>query len=97
MKAIKYRNESDSGQNESLGAKMGRSVGHALESDPRRQLTQIAEAQGAPVIRKVADLAVDFWPEDESADDVSSYIYRQQHQDRATTPEANDGINSRPH
>lgn len=51
-------------------------------AEARRRLAQMAKAQGVPVIKNVGDLAVDFWPEDESADDVNGYIYRQRRDDR---------------
>lgn len=66
MKTIKTKSESHSGQG----------------TDARQRLAQLAVAQGVPVVRDVADLAVDFWPEDESADDINSYIYRQRYDDR---------------
>jgi len=53
-----------------------------IKNDAYQRLAQLAEAQNVPVVRNVADLAVDFWPEDESADDVNSYVYRQRYDDR---------------
>ncbi len=82
METIKHKSESDSGQGDSRWPKTGRGVSHAPMSDARRRLARLAEAQHVPVVRNVADLAVDFWPEDESADDVNTYIYRQRHDDR---------------
>ena len=78
MKTIKY--ESD--QSESQKLKTGRGMSHDPSSDARQRLAHLAAAQDVPVVRSVADLAVDFWPEDESADDVNSYIYRQRNDDR---------------
>ncbi len=42
----------------------------------------IAHAQAAPVMTDVRTLAVDFWPEDESADDVNQFIADQRRADR---------------
>ena len=33
-------------------------------------------------ITDLAQLAADFWPEDESADDINDYIMQQRHEDR---------------
>lgn len=33
-------------------------------------------------ISDLAQLAADFWPEDESADDINAYIAQQRHEDR---------------
>ncbi len=82
MKTTKHKSESDTGQGASQGSKTGLGVSHTPVSEARRRLAQLAEAQGVPVVKNVADLAVGFWPEDESADDVNSYIYRQRHDDR---------------
>lgn len=53
-----------------------------IKTNAHQRLAQLAEAQDVPVVRNVADLAVDFWPEEESADDINSYIYRQRYDDR---------------
>ncbi len=45
-----------------------------LEQHVQAQLTQ-------PVV-DIADLAADFWPEEESADDFIAYIYQQRREDR---------------
>jgi len=42
-----------------------------------RTIDEIAQSQAVPVISDVHALAVDFWPEDESADDLSQVIARQ--------------------
>ncbi len=39
-----------------------------------RSLDEIAQAQIPPVITNIHDLAVDFWPEDETADDVNQFV-----------------------
>jgi hypothetical protein len=44
-------------------------------------LEERAETQGARPIEQIASLAADFWPEDESADDVIDYIYEQRRED----------------
>jgi len=47
-----------------------------------RSIDEIAQTQGAPVITDVRALAVDFWPEDESADDFNQFIAEQRRADR---------------
>ena len=42
-----------------------------------RSIDEIARTQGAPVITDIHALAVDFWPEDESADDFNQFIAEQ--------------------
>jgi len=46
-----------------------------------RTIDEIAQSQAAPVISDVRALAVDFWPEDESADDLSQFVARQRRAD----------------
>jgi hypothetical protein len=48
-----------------------------------RSIDEIAPAQDAPVITDIRALAVDFWPEDESADDINQFIEEQRRADRA--------------
>jgi hypothetical protein len=38
--------------------------------------------QRTPVIKKIMELRAEFWPEDETADDVITYIYSQRESDR---------------
>ncbi|SRR6266487_7102717 len=47
-----------------------------------RSIDEIAQTQAAPVITDIRALAVDFWPEDESADDFNQFIAEQRHADR---------------
>jgi hypothetical protein len=47
-----------------------------------RSIDEIAQTQGAPVITDVRALAVDFWPEDESADDFNQFIAEQHRADQ---------------
>ncbi len=47
-----------------------------------RSIDEIVQAQAAPVITDVSALAVDFWPEDESADDLNQFIAEQRRTDR---------------
>jgi hypothetical protein len=35
-----------------------------------------------PPVSDLAQLAADFWPEDESADDINDYVAQQRHEDR---------------
>ncbi len=46
-----------------------------------RTIDEIAQSQAVPVITDVRTLAVDFWPEDESADDLNQFIARQRRTD----------------
>jgi hypothetical protein len=46
-----------------------------------RTIDEIAQNQAVPVVSDVRTLAVDFWPEDESADDLSQFIARQRRKD----------------
>ena len=82
MKTINYKSKHDSGLSEPQGSKTGLGISHPPTSDARQQLMRLAKAQDVPVVRTVTDLAVDFWPEDESADDINSYIYGQRYDDR---------------
>jgi len=45
-------------------------------------LEQHVRTQNAPVITDISELKADFWPEDESADDLIAYIYQQRNEDR---------------
>jgi len=47
-----------------------------------RSIDEIVQAQAAPVITDIHSLAVDFWPEDESADDLNQFIDEQRRADR---------------
>ena len=46
------------------------------DGSPRRPTARVAP------VGNVAELAVDFWPAEESADEVVDYIYRQRREDR---------------
>lgn len=48
-----------------------------------RSIDEIARAQNAPVVTDIHTLAVDFWPEDESADDINEFVSEQRRADRA--------------
>ena len=39
-------------------------------------------AQRTSVVADIAELRADFWPEEETSDDLSAYIYRQRAEDR---------------
>lgn len=39
-----------------------------------QSLDEIARAQSAPVITNIRMLVADFWPEDETADDINQFI-----------------------
>jgi hypothetical protein len=47
-----------------------------------RSIDEIAQTQAAPVVTDIRALAVDFWPEDASADDINRFIAEQRHADR---------------
>jgi hypothetical protein len=47
-----------------------------------RTLDDLIAEQQPPVITDIATLAADFWPEDETADDINAYIDAQRHADR---------------
>ncbi|MSS70417.1 MAG: hypothetical protein EXS64_02905 [Candidatus Latescibacteria bacterium] len=48
-----------------------------------RSLDEIAQTQSAPVVTDIHALVVDFWPEDETADDINQFIAERRHTDRA--------------
>ncbi len=45
-------------------------------------LEELIHAQHVKPITDIHELAADFWPEDESADDMIGYIYTQRQEDR---------------
>jgi hypothetical protein len=45
-------------------------------------IEEIARAQNKPPVTDISDLAADFWPEQETADQVIEYIYQQRQEDR---------------
>lgn len=47
-----------------------------------RTLDELIAEQAPPVITDLESLAADFWPEDESADDINDYIEQQRRADR---------------
>jgi len=47
-----------------------------------KSIEEIAAAHSAPSVSNLADLAGDFWPEDESSDALIHYIYKQRREDR---------------
>jgi predicted DNA-binding protein len=47
-----------------------------------KTLEELTAAQSAPVVTDVRALATGFWPEDESADDINSYLAQQRTRDR---------------
>lgn len=49
-----------------------------------RPLAEIVTLQATPVVTNIDDLAADFWPEDETADDINEYIAAQRHADRSS-------------
>ena len=50
-----------------------------------RTLDVLIAEQAPPVITDLEALAADFWPEDESADDINTYIEQQRRIDRELT------------
>jgi hypothetical protein len=47
-----------------------------------RTLDELIDEQQTPIIADISTLAADFWPEDESADDINAYVESQRHADR---------------
>lgn len=47
-----------------------------------RSLAETIALQATPVVTNLDDLAADFWPEDETADDINDYIAAQRRADR---------------
>ncbi|MFL5804834.1 MAG: hypothetical protein ACJ8CR_24205 [Roseiflexaceae bacterium] len=47
-----------------------------------RTLDELIAEQQPPIIDDISLLAADFWPEDESADDINAYIEAQRHANR---------------
>lgn len=45
-------------------------------------IDELAQAQNVPVVTDIDALAVDFWPEDESADDFNQFIAERRQADR---------------
>ncbi len=46
-----------------------------------KTLKQHVQAQGASPVKDIASLQVDFWPEEETADDIIEYLYQQRQDD----------------
>lgn len=47
-----------------------------------RTLEYHIQAQGTSVVAEIAELKADFWPEQETADDLINYVYQQRSEDR---------------
>ena len=47
-----------------------------------KTLDQLYKEQRVQAVTNIFDLAADFWPEEESADEFNEYIYEQRHEDR---------------
>jgi len=47
-----------------------------------RSLGEMIALHAIPVVTNLDDLAADFWPEDETADDINDYIAAQRQADR---------------
>lgn len=45
-------------------------------------LDEIAQAQMAPIVTDIRDLAVDFWPDDETEDDINQFVARERQNNR---------------
>lgn len=46
-----------------------------------RHLEEIISTQNAPIIDDISLLGADFWPEDETADDMNAYIAQRRKED----------------
>jgi hypothetical protein len=57
---------------QSLSQRFQQSEDSAIPSNVRRTVP----------VRDLGQLVADFWPEDESADDINSYTMQQRHEDR---------------
>ena len=49
----------------------------------QKSIEEIAEGHPAPVVHNIKSLAVDFWPSDESADDIIAYINERRYEDHS--------------
>jgi len=58
------------------------SVGVPLMATEQMQSTLPAYIRRTPPITNLADFAADFWPEDETADDINRYLAQQRAADR---------------
>ena len=47
-----------------------------------RPVEELAQVQNKQPVTDIAELHVDFWPEEETADKVIEYIYEQRREDR---------------
>ncbi len=47
-----------------------------------RSIDEVAQTQAAPAVTDISMLAVDFWPEDESADEFNQFVAGQRRADR---------------
>jgi hypothetical protein len=47
-----------------------------------QSLESTLQIQPTQTVSKIADLGADFWPENETADDIIQYIYQQRQEDR---------------
>ena len=47
-----------------------------------RTIDDMVQTQATPVVTDIGSLAVDFWPEDESADEFNQFIAEQRRADR---------------
>jgi hypothetical protein len=48
-----------------------------------QSIDEIVQKQAAPMVTDIRALAVDFWPEDESADDFNQFVSAQRRSDQA--------------
>jgi hypothetical protein len=47
-----------------------------------KSLEEHIRLQGTPVVNDIAELQADFWPEEETADDLIAFVHRQRSGDR---------------
>lgn len=47
-----------------------------------RTLDELVQSQSAPVVTNLASLKAEFWPEDETAEDINQFIVEQRQADR---------------
>ena len=68
-----------------LSQSLAQAYPHALNTAAfwtPRSIEDIARDQKTPVVTDISTLAVDFWPSDESTDDILAFIAEQRHTDR---------------
>ncbi len=81
---IEESREMSTGERLELIREVARTLPTGHPQDYRRPgtLEELALSQEVSPVEDLRDLAVDFWPEEESADELVEYVYRQRQEDR---------------